>query len=107
MVSSTKPRSSGHAFFAAIVAGDGVDGPLNSSPKNGVRSSSNPREEDEMEIWLCAKRQYGVYLNLMGYMFEQSVPLRGMAYLAPFTVMTTEERLRYAMTGELPKRVLQ
>lgn len=33
------------------------------------------------------RRQWERYLNLVGYMFEQSIPLRGIAYRATLTTL--------------------
>jgi hypothetical protein len=52
------------------------------------------------ELWICTKAQRDKYLNLMGYMFEQSIPLRGLPLVSTFTEWTTTERLHYAMRSQ-------
>jgi hypothetical protein len=50
-----------------------------------------------MEIRRCAYYQLKYYLNLTGYMFEQSRPTHGIAYNAPQTTMSPEKLVGYAM----------
>lgn len=45
----------------------------------------------------CMLEQMYRFLNLTGYMFEQSIPLRGMGIGAAFTELSNDRLLQYAM----------
>lgn len=50
-----------------------------------------------MVIVFVTSKAHTKYLNLVGYMFEQSIPLRGMALNSPFLHMSTKELVDYSV----------